>query len=270
VGRVPPTCEFTACPIVTPTPSPIADWKTHTNTKLNFELKYPLLLREKDNNCQDYQGKWWCSFSLEVKDFYFILIANNPGSGGVIVANEAKSKISVGGITTNYTIGDEQEWGSNNSTGDKIIILDFLKDDNSYSLLFRFPNNSNVSANEKLAKQILSTFKFIKLAVTSLRPTSGPVGTNVTITGSGFTATGNKIKFGNLGSQDNPSYSLNSFDGRTLTFTVPLSDYYACWFSKSEVPPCTVPATSTQPGAYGVSVINANGTSNEILFTVTQ
>lgn len=111
------------------------------------------------------------------------------------------------------------------------------------------------------------TAQLIKLTITSLQPTSGPVGARVTITGSGFTPTGNKVKFGNLGSQDNPSYSLSSPDGKTLVFTVPSSNYLSCWYS---TPACKAPAYSTPPGAYGVSVINANGASNEILFTVTQ
>ncbi len=101
---------------------------------------------------------------------------------------------------------------------------------------------------------------------TSLSPTSGPAGTQVTITGSGFTPTGNKVKFGNLGSEDNPSYSLNSSDGTTLVFAVPLSNYASCWFLTRFK--CYRPIKLTQPGIYPVSVINASGTSNAIDFTV--
>ncbi len=102
--------------------------------------------------------------------------------------------------------------------------------------------------------------------IISLQPTSGKVDSNVTITGSGFTATGNKIKFGDLGSEGNPSYSLNSSDGKTLVFTVPSSNYLSCW---TATPACLAPAYLTQPGIYEVSVINANGTSKSVNFTVT-
>ena len=105
-----------------------------------------------------------------------------------------------------------------------------------------------------------------KLTVSYLSPNYGPVETQVKILGSGFTSTGNKVKFGDLGGENNPTYSLNSSDGKTLVFNVPSSNYMACWSSK---PACMTPVYLTPPGTYPVSVINANGTSNSVNFTVT-
>lgn len=102
--------------------------------------------------------------------------------------------------------------------------------------------------------------------LSKLNPSSGPVDTMVTITGSGFTPTGNKVKFGNQGSESDPNYSLNSPDGTTVVFPVPSTNYSSCWYA---VPACKFPTQLTQPGAYEVSVINANGTSNAVTFTVT-
>ncbi|HWP61778.1 MAG TPA: cupredoxin domain-containing protein, partial [Candidatus Paceibacterota bacterium] len=85
-----------------------------------------------------------------------------------------------------------------------------------------------------------------------ISPNAGGVGTNVTIYGAGFTANNNAVHFG-VGIIAN----LNSYDGRSLTFTVPssLSGY------------------GTQPitlSTYQVSVSNANGVqSNAVPFTVT-
>ncbi len=97
-------------------------------------------------------------------------------------------------------------------------------------------------------------------------PSYGPVGTSVTLYGSGFTPTGNKIKFGNLGSEYNPAYNLSS-DGSSLTFNVPAVRYFECFNSS---PACQVATTATTPGYYDVSVINSNGTSNARAFTVSQ
>ena len=99
-----------------------------------------------------------------------------------------------------------------------------------------------------------------------LQPNSGAIGSSVTIMGSGFTPTGNRIIFGSTGIEKNPSYSLNSSDGRTIVFTVPSSDYVACLYS---IPACMIAERLIQPGNYNVSVINSNGTSNQITFTAT-
>lgn len=101
--------------------------------------------------------------------------------------------------------------------------------------------------------------------IVSLTPTSGVVGTSVTISGSGFTEAGNKIKFGDLGIENNPKYIFNSPDGKTITFTVPLSNFLICWASG-----CKDPAYLTHPGDYQISVINDNGASNQMTFTVTK
>ncbi|MBI5414197.1 fibronectin type III domain-containing protein [Candidatus Peregrinibacteria bacterium] len=102
--------------------------------------------------------------------------------------------------------------------------------------------------------------------ISSLSPSSGPVGSKFTITGSGFTPTGNKVKFGDLGRENSPDSNISS-DGTTITFTVPGGNYLACWNTR---PACQAPAYMTQPGTYDVSVINTNGTSRTKTFTVTK
>lgn len=88
--------------------------------------------------------------------------------------------------------------------------------------------------------------------ISYLLPNSGAVGTSVTVYGTGFSATGNTVHFGN-GIISNKQ----SFDGRSISFTVPssLSGY------------------GYQPiglGTYDVSVTNSYGvTSNTMPFTIT-
>ena len=88
--------------------------------------------------------------------------------------------------------------------------------------------------------------------ISYLSPTSGAVGANVTVYGSGFSTTGNTVHFGN-GIFGN----LSSYDGRSVSFAVPssLSGY------------------GYQPiglGTYNVSVTNSFGlTSNAMPFTIT-
>jgi|CXWL01.1.fsa_nt_gi peptidoglycan hydrolase-like protein with peptidoglycan-binding domain len=103
-------------------------------------------------------------------------------------------------------------------------------------------------------------------SILSFNPSSGLIGTTVVITGTGFTATGNKIKFGNLGVEANPNYSVSSTDSKTITFTVPTTNYMSCWDAPKLR--CMTPAMLVGAGTYMVSVINANGTSSELPFNV--
>lgn len=88
--------------------------------------------------------------------------------------------------------------------------------------------------------------------ITYLSPSSGAVGDTVTVYGSGFSQTGNSVRFGN-----GIIAGIGSADGRAVTFTVPT----------------TISGYGSQSIAlttYNVSVTNAQGhTSNSLPFAVT-
>ncbi len=102
------------------------------------------------------------------------------------------------------------------------------------------------------------------MSITSITPSFGPVGTDVVITGSGFTTTGNAIHFG-IGGISNVSDITGT--GNQLRFTVP-----------RQVSPCDLIGVNmfcaqivqeVIPGSYDIYVTNRNGTSNKITFSVT-
>lgn len=100
--------------------------------------------------------------------------------------------------------------------------------------------------------------------ITSISPLTGPVGTQVTITGSGFTTTGNRINFDFTPNTSEPLWSnLNSANGSTLSFDLPGTNGAVCfnW-------PCLL-TLPVNPGLHKISVTNTNGTSNSVNFTVT-
>ncbi len=100
--------------------------------------------------------------------------------------------------------------------------------------------------------------------LSQLSPNSGPVGMQVTIYGSKFTATGNKINFSG-GEYYNLS-NLSSSNGTSISFTIPSGTDYACFHTS---PQCYIPSQMTQPGDHTISVANINGTSNALKFTIT-
>ena len=119
--------------------------------------------------------------------------------------------------------------------------------------------------------------------INSMYPQSGPVGTQITLAGTGFTP--NKLggcegvtyphacdpsSIGTNTVYFGPAtilpwgWDIPLFGGKTLMFPVP-DGYSPCPNSN---PACGAFA-QLQPGIYTVSVSNANGTSNEVSFTVT-
>ncbi len=87
--------------------------------------------------------------------------------------------------------------------------------------------------------------------ITSLSPSSGPVGTEIFINGANFTPTNNTVYFGthNFGS------TRGSDNGGTRLLV--------------EIPSVWSDGTVSAPGLYRVAVSNANGISSDIGFTVT-
>ncbi len=97
-------------------------------------------------------------------------------------------------------------------------------------------------------------------SVSFISPSSGPVGTTVTVYGSGFDAN-TTVSFG--GSH---GPNLQIINANTLTFRVPERLLPACAYGNII---CMIYGPATEPGNYQVSVKNQFGTSNAVNYTVT-
>lgn len=91
--------------------------------------------------------------------------------------------------------------------------------------------------------------------ISSLSPTSGPVGTQVSINGTGFSYENTVNGHGTFGDFQVRAYSYN---GRTLSFVIPSELVNTSWSGQS-----------VTPGVYKIQVGNTNGSSNNYNFTVT-
>jgi hypothetical protein len=94
-------------------------------------------------------------------------------------------------------------------------------------------------------------------AIRTLSPDSGPVGTIVTIVGSGFTSN-NTIQFRGEQASFAAGSPVQSVDHTTLVFHVTTCPSY-----QLQCPAFFVPA-----GRYTVNVVNGNGTSNAAVFVL--
>lgn len=117
-------------------------------------------------------------------------------------------------------------------------------------------------------------------AISAIQPDSGTIGTKVVIIGTGFTARDNNVAF-RLVPDDAPNVdfkvgyinNLVSHDGKTIEFVIP-DGLGACAFPLPETIPVTVcPAIGLnfKPNqTYPVFVVNQNGTSNSVNFTLSR
>ncbi len=108
----------------------------------------------------------------------------------------------------------------------------------------------------------------VLVSISKLSPASGPVNTQVTMSGKGFVKTGNIITLSGKntdGTTTTVTIKTDSSNGTTLTFTVP---------SKGPLPKCPPNAMCVPPpiapGNYSVAVTNPNGVSNTAAFTITK
>jgi peptidoglycan hydrolase-like protein with peptidoglycan-binding domain len=99
------------------------------------------------------------------------------------------------------------------------------------------------------------------LTINSINPSAAAIGSLVTITGTGFTKTGNRVNIsgGVLGSFES--------NGTAISFNLPSAINPSCYYSQ---PACMMMARLLTPGTYTVWVTNGNGAvSNSVTFTVT-
>jgi hypothetical protein len=96
-------------------------------------------------------------------------------------------------------------------------------------------------------------------AIAQIQPSPAAVGDAITITGSGFTPTNNTLKIG-----AGYVYKLSSADSTSIRLALP--SYLGACPPNQEV--CVALALPMAPGDYKLSVINANGTSNQVSFQV--
>jgi hypothetical protein len=107
-------------------------------------------------------------------------------------------------------------------------------------------------------------------AITSLEPSSGPVGTEVTVTGTSFAKTKNSVVLSRTGAMDGYIKNLESKDKKTLKFTIPEGLDLCSPEAEDNNYPCSLAHPRVTAGNYSISVLNENGESTGITFEVTE
>lgn len=130
----------------------------------------------------------------------------------------------------------------------------------TYTVTFTVTNSAGQS-NVSTATVNVAGSGVNQVTISQVSPTSGRVGTQVAITGTGFNTSDNTVLFGIGGTMHLPSYN-----GNTIYFTIP------SYVSQCDVMPGTqcFYAQPVSAGSYQILVRNASGTSNQLTYYVTQ
>jgi len=197
VGRVPPDCEFSPCPSPSATPDETANWKTYTNTKYGYSIKFPQTWEPNrgPGNLSDID----LSDQRDVDFFDPDLPGGDPGTGLNIKVNELDATGTGRKCTDlNDCFSKTFNWLTETTTINKFSstflgqpaatftydrktelytqswkYIYFIYNGNAYNI-----NASTDTSREKTIfeafDQILSTFKFIDQTGDTLKPTSEP------------------------------------------------------------------------------------------------
>jgi hypothetical protein len=130
----------------------------------------------------------------------------------------------------------------------------------TYTVTFTATNNSG-GQNVSSATVVVTGSGTGQVTLSSLSPTSGYIGSQIVLQGTGFTALENTVHFGIGGTQHLPSQN-----GSTIYYTVPAFVTPCDLVTPGSV--CTQNAQQVMPGLVQIYVTNGNGTTNILYFTV--
>jgi len=132
----------------------------------------------------------------------------------------------------------------------------------TYTAVFTVTNNSGQSNTSSITVNVSGNGTGTGSAyISSITPLQGPVGTQIIIQGSGFSAFDNTVHFGNGGLRHVPA-----INGTTIYYTIP--QYLSPCDVLEQGSVCALYLQVVQPGSYPVSISNGSATSNTVNYTV--
>lgn len=180
------------------------------------------------------------------------IVINNPTS------NYATVSANWGDVSSYTQSNQQQSYSQGQQT---ITFTHVYNTQGTYIPTFTVTNGNGTPANSSVSVVVYGTSVNTSTpTISSINPGYGTTGTSVTIYGSNFTGS-NTIIF-NSGA----IYNVYTTTGNTLNFVLP--SYVSAYCISGQA--CPTYAQALTPGIYRVSIVNSNGTSNQMSFTVVQ
>ena len=141
-------------PIAISTPDPtIVNWKTYTDQKYGFSLKYPskTTLVETDRNTINFYSKT----KSQSGPYFYIVIENNK----TMLEMSPRERVTLGPIVWDIFIKQEC---SEHFCGPEIVFYQVVKNGLTFSVVFVSDQSLTPLENQTYFNQTLSTFQFTK------------------------------------------------------------------------------------------------------------
>ena len=172
-------------------------------------------------------------------------------------------------VTTSVRWGDENLYGyyqgfaapqTTYATGQQTLTFTHTyQQSGTYSIIFTVSDSTGLSNTSTLSVTVTGATSG-SLNLSSLSPTSGHIGQQIILTGSGFANYGNVVHFGTGG-----QLNVSAVNGTTIYFNIP------AWVSPCDLIGygCAASAMQVVPNIYPIYVTNNNGSTGVLNFTVT-
>ena len=172
VGRTGPKCEFSKCPIATPTPNPTANWKTYTSTSGEYLIRYPSDFTLHINEAHVFETNTYKPTpdhlelnSDKVSMIPYITISSFPNTGNFqdFINKEIGSDQSLSHKTTAIDVYE------NIPSAAGTLTEAFSQHDNKFYVI-----TIENTADKAFPDMFLSTFKFTDSSKETISPTPTP------------------------------------------------------------------------------------------------
>lgn len=189
----------------------------------------------------------------------------STNSTGVWTVNLAAQSNTYTTVSVRW--GDEGTYGSysqpqtNSTWGQQTFSFSHAyAQSGTYTVTFTASNQNGQQSISTATVTVTGSGTGTNQTLSYMSPTSGRVGTQIVLSGSGFPQYGNVVHFGTGGSRD-----VVSMNGNTIYYTIP------SWISPCDpmAQVCTMQAIQVTPGTYPIYVSNSLGQTNTLYFTVT-
>ena len=155
-----------------------------------------------------------------------------------------------------YMTAAQQVYGSGPQT---LTFSHIYSQTGTFTVTFTVTNQNGQSNTSSIAVNVTGNSQTNSVMLSSLSPSAGHVGTQVVLSGYGFSTLDNTVHFGNGG-----TLHLPSVNGNTIYFTIPYSTSACDLIGYG----CASPTSLVSIGQYPIYVTSSSGTSGTLYFTV--